>query len=325
MRSHFNRAAVGAAFFMTVCLLIPRLSLADEALPPPPPAAPAVPSTPGTTFIWEDFELGSCYWGTQFEASVMDGGTISQDFPTSGHYCYRGHFILGPRGGRVAFSTSQAGDLTGATALTVDFYNSSPLTFTGSVILKQGPSWSWLKSPEIALRPGWNKNISFDLISLNPKTDLKQAAIVFETKESGEGFLYMDNLRLTGADPDKVIRYTTADRVTGTPVLVTGFEDGNCPFAPEKEYSSAIDTDVKLVQTSEGTHAAFFYFDNKAPDDRGSFVLQADMDLTAANGVVFDVYVPGKDPMDASVVLNTGAKWEYYESSRPDLETRMEP
>jgi hypothetical protein len=219
----------------------------------------------------------------------------------------------------VAFSTSQAGDLTGATILTVDFYNSSPLTFTGSVILKQGPSWNWLKSPEIALKPGWNKNILFDLTSLNPKTDLKQAAIVFETKQSGEGFLYMDNLRLTGADPDKVIRYTTADRVTGTPVLVTGFEDGNCPFAPEKDWSSAIDTDVKLVQTAKGTHAAFFYFDNKSPDDRGSFVLQADMDLTAANGTVFDVYVPGKDPMDASLVLNTGAKWEYYESASQTL------
>ncbi len=249
----------------------------------------------------------------------MDGGIISPDFPTSGRYGYRGHFILSKGGGRVAFSTSQVGDLTGATSLTVDFYNSSPLTFTGSVILKQGPSWNWLKSPETTLVPGWNRNVVFDITSLNPKSDLKQAALVFETQQEGEGYLYMDDLRLTGADESKVLKFTAADLVTGSPVLVTGFEDGSCPFAPDKDYSSATDTDVKTVQTTEGTHAAFLNFENKQPDDRGTFVLEADMDLSAANGVMYDVFVPGKDPMDTTIVLNTGAKWDYYESASQTL------
>ncbi len=278
-----------------------------------------VHALPGGTFVWEDFELGTSYWGTQFETNAMEDGVISPDFPTSGKSCFRGHFQLGPGGGRIAFSTAQAGDLTGTTALTADFYNSSPLTFTGSVILKQGPSWNWLKSAEVAIAPGWNRNISFDLSTLNPKSDLKQAAFVFETKQEGEGYFYMDNLRLTGADPDKVIRLTPEDLATGTPVLVTGFEDTNNPFAPDKDWSSATDAEVRPVQTTEGKQAVFFDFENKSPDDRATFVLESDMDLSLANGVVMDVFVPGDDPMDTSVVLNIGAKWDYYESSTQPL------
>lgn len=76
------------AFFVLACSLPPHVSYAQEPPPPSPLSAPAQP------FIWEDFELGNTYWGTQFEASVMDGGIISPDFPTSGRYGYRGHFIL---------------------------------------------------------------------------------------------------------------------------------------------------------------------------------------------------------------------------------------
>lgn len=307
------KAAFLAAFFMTLLVFIPKVIWGEDAL--------ALPSAgvQSQTFVWEDFELGTSYWGTQFEASVMDGGTLSSDFPTSGSYGYRGHFLLGKGGGRAAFSTSQVGDLTGATSLTVDFYNSSSITFTGSVILKQGAAWTWLNSHNITLIPGWNRNVVFDLSTLTPKSDIKQAGIVFESKQEGEGFLYMDNLRLTGADPAKVGRLTAADLATGNPVLVTGFEDGANPFAPDTVYSTAVDSSVKVTRTTEGTHAGYFYYENKQPDDKATFVLEADMDLTSATGVVFDAFVPGNDPVDAMLALNTGAKWDYFESAPKTL------
>jgi len=110
--------------------------LGAQDVPPLPPdiAAPALPapaSNPGalaaqaegvpqTTFLWEDFELGFSYWNTHFAGSVMSGGIIAPDFPSNGKYSFRGHFDFPANGGRAAFSTDQAGDFTGCTAITLD-------------------------------------------------------------------------------------------------------------------------------------------------------------------------------------------------------------
>jgi hypothetical protein len=283
------------------------------------------------SFVWEDFELGQSYWGTQFEGSVMTDAIISPDFPSSGKNCFRGHFQFPSGGGRAAFSTSQVGDLTGGTVLTVDVYNASPITFKAQFIAKQGQQWTWYQMGPVTIQPGWNRDITFDLTKTVdeatgkvttpvPLSELHQVALVFEAKESAEGYLYMDYLRLTGADPEKVVMVRAEEMATGSAVTITGFEDNNCPLVPDKGYSSATEAKaVKATHASEGTHVAQLFYDNKQADEKANFVLAADMDLSKVNGVVYDVYNPMKEPVDTAIFVNTGSNWTYFESSSTTL------
>ncbi len=284
---------------------------------------------PGGSFVWEDFELGTCYWGTQFDGSLMTDGMISPDFPSHGKYGFRGHFAISKEGGRTAFSTAQAGDLTGTKDLYVDLYNASPVTFTAQVIVKQGVQWTWYKTDTLTIKPGWNKDLDFNMAGLKddsgklmsaPLNELHLVALVFETKDAGEGLLYMDNIRLSGANPQKVVMVRAEEMASGTAVTITGFEDGTCPLTPDSGYSSATAAEaVSAEEAPEGTHVALLSYDNKQPDDHAGYNLQADMDLSKVTGIVYDAFNPLKEPVDTCIYVNTGANWTYFESSTQSL------
>ncbi len=262
------------------------------------------------------------------EGPAMSGGIISPDFPSHGKFGYRGHFLFPANGGKADFTTRQVGDLTGGTYLTVDVYNASKTPMTLMMIVKQGQAWLWCQSPEKPIQPGWNKDMTFDLTSLKTDsgktlTDLKdimQLSLIFQSKEAGEGYLYIDYLRLEGANPGKVAMVRPEEMATGSPVTVTGFEDGSCPLSPDTGYSGATGADaVTASDAPEGTRVADLAFDCKQPDAHASFQLEADMDLSKVTGVVYDVYNPFKQNIDASIFVNTGANWDYYESSSATL------
>ncbi len=300
-------AAISAAFFIASTLM----------------------GAPGGSFVWEDFELGTCYWGTQFDGSLMTDGMISPDFPSHGKNGFRGHFVIPKGGGRTAFSTAQAGDLNGAKDLYIDLYNASPVTFTAQVIVKQGVQWTWYKTDQLTIKPGWNKDMDFNMAGLKddsgkpmsaPLNELHLVALVFETKDAGEGFLYMDYVRLSGANPQKVVMVRAEEMATGSAVTVTGFEDGSSPLTPDSGYSTAIAAEAVTVEGApEGTHVGLLSYDNKQPDDHAGYNLQADMDLSKVTGVVFDAFNPLKEPVDTGIYVNTGASWTYFESSTQSL------
>ena len=188
----------------------------------------------GNNFVWEDFELGASYWAAGVEGGAMSGGLISPDFPSHGKFGYRGRFSFPKGGGKADFTTHQVGDLTGGTALTLDVYNSSKTPMTLMMVVKQGSAWLWCQSPEKDIKPGWTKDVVFDLTTLQTATgktlkdlaQMMQLSLIFQSKEAGDGYLYIDNLRLAGADPNKVVMVRAEEMAAGSPVTITGFEDG---------------------------------------------------------------------------------------------------
>lgn len=330
-------------------VLFPLGRLGAQDVPPLPPdiAAPALPapaSNPGalaaqaegvpqTTFLWEDFELGFSYWNTHFAGSVMSGGIIAPDFPSNGKYSFRGHFDFPANGGRAAFSTDQAGDFTGCTAITLDIYNSSTLSFDGSLVFKQGDNWTWYQSGHLKVNPGWNKNVTFrvkqstentapddPIIHMASLADIREVAFVFDSAQKGEGYLYIDNIRLTGANPNKVSSVKPEDQAVGTEVLISGFEDGNPLFKAETySGSSASDVQVIAAQTTQGTHLAKMSYVNTNPDDKAPFTLEGDLDLTKTTGCRFDVYNPLPDEVEVELCFSTGPGYVYFESTPQTL------
>ncbi len=284
---------------------------------------------------WADFELGVSYWAASGMGSlaVSDSG-ISPDFPSEGKRGYRARFECAGKGGRLIFVTRQAGDLTGATAFQADVYNSSRTPFQMFFIVKQGDRWTWYESSRIEVKPGWNRDLTIRLqVTSTPSavpssavtagaallqaptlSDIREAGVYFEAQDAGSGFVYIDHLRLAGADPSRVVRVKPSDVVSGTDVLLAGFE-GSSPFAPDTAYSNATGAEsVEVADTTQGRRAGKFSYRLRNPDDKGAFQFESNLDLSKVSGVRFDVFVPGTDDMDTCFAVNTGAQWEYFES-----------
>lgn len=279
---------------------------------------------PAQIFIWEDFELGFSYWTTRFSGALSTGGIIAPDFPSNGRFGFRGRFRLPEGGGRAAFATQQVGDLTGAEALVMDVYNSSPVPFKGFLVLKQGPNWTWHQSNPLPIQPGWNRNATFPLrasgagpgvLVMEDFRDIREMALLFESDRKGEGYLYIDYLRLPGADPEKVSRVRPEDRAVGTQVLLTGFERGGSPFSPDAAWSSATEAEVARAPTTEGDRLGVFRFRNTNPEAKASFTLEADLDFSKVSGLRLDVYNPLPDEVELEVALTTGPEYEFHESA----------
>jgi hypothetical protein len=280
-------------------------------------------------FAWADFERGLSYWTASGMGSlaVIDSG-VSPDFPSEGKKGYKARFECAGKGGRLIFVTRQAGDLTGATAFLVDVYNSSRTPFQAFLIVKQGERWTWYESTKVDLKPGWNRDLAIRIqadpgpapsggaavLKVPSLADIREAGLYLEAQDAGSGLVYIDHLRLVGADPSKVVRVRDTDVVTGTDVLLAGFE-GSSPFVPDTAYSSATGTgSVELPGTTQGNRAGKFMYRLKSPDDKGAFQFESNLDLAKVSGVRFDVFVPGGEDMDTCFAVNTGSQWEYFES-----------
>jgi hypothetical protein len=273
-------------------------------------------------FVWEDFEQADAPWATnKFGGSLLTDGQISTDFASSGKSSYRGHFTFPAKGGRAAFTTLVGGDLSGLSSISLDIYNSSPLTFEGFLVYKSGPDWKWHESTKFKLKSGWNKDVTITVNGTGAANiqgefleSIREMDIVLDATESGEGYLYLDNIRLEGPDAAKFAKNASDSQVTGQEVLLAGFEGLNSVFSADS-WSGSSSTGVEMVaiKTTEGVKAGRFTFDSKVPDDKPSYTMEADLDMTGASGVKFDVYNPQSDDVDAAIAISTG-EWVYHES-----------
>lgn len=278
-------------------------------------------------FVWEDFEQADAPWSTnKFGGSLLTDGQVSTDFASSGKSSYRGHFVFPAKGGRAAFTTLQGGDMSGLASLTFDIYNSSPLPFEGFVVYKSGADWKWHESNKFKLVSGWNKDVAIAVNGTGATTlvgefleNVREMDIVLDATESGEGYLYLDNIRLQGPDASKFAKNQAEAQVAGQELLLAGFEGLNSLFGADT-WSGSSSTGVEMVaiKTTEGAKAGRFTFDSKVPDDKPSYTLEADVDLTGAVGFKVDVYNPLPDDADMAIAISTG-EWVYHESAMKTL------
>jgi len=286
---------------------------------------------PARAVVLEDFEAGSTGWTTQMGGGTLTDGRISQDFASSGKSSYRGKFnFTSPKGGRASFGTPQAGDFTGLTSVQFDLYNSSPLTFTGTVIMKTGADWKWNESAKFTVVPGWNKDLTIHAAAAGVSPGAAPAApgmtviglkevgefsLLLDASTAGSGYLYLDNIRLEGVDPSKLVILKPEDAVSGTEVLLDGFENGGTVFKPETySGSSAVGVESVTLKTTQGSEAGKFSYQSPSPDEKAPFTVEADLDLTQTTGLKVDVYNPLQSDADLEVAFSTGSNWTYFES-----------
>jgi len=151
------------------------------------------------------------------------------------------------------------------------------------------------------------------LLRIPTLADIREAGLYFDAQGAGAGLVYIDNIRLDGADPSRVVRVRESDVVTGEDVLLAGFE-GSSPFTADTGYSNATTTEsVEFPGTTQGKRAGRFSYRLKTPDDKGAYQFEANLNLTKVSGVRFDIFNPAKEDMDATFAVNTGSQWEYFE------------
>ncbi len=280
--------------------------------------------------IWDDFEQGSTFWKANGAGNlvVADYG-LSPDFPSEGKNCFRIRFESAVKSGRIVLVNTQVSGLVGAQAFKMDVYNSSKVPLKFYLVFKQGERYTWYESEKVDVKSGWNRDLTVWLaptgapagvasMKIADLKDIREGGLYFEALEPGDGILYLDNLRLPGADPAQVLKPKPEDVVSGTEVLLTGFEAA-CPFTPDSAWSSATGAESVAVNTTQGVRAGKFEYDAKSPDDKGSFTFEGNIDLTPVNGIRFDVYNPLPDDADAEIAITTGAQWVFHESTMKTL------
>ncbi len=273
-------------------------------------------------FVWEDFEQSDAPWYTnKFGGSRLMEGQVSTDFASSGKASFRGTFALPEKGGRLALTTLQGGDMTGLTAIVFDIYNSSALDFEGFFVYKSGPDWKWHESTRFKLNPGWNKDVTIAVGQAGPASiqaefldNMREFNFVLDAHQAGEGYVYMDNIRLEGPDAARFAAAKADEQVKGQSVLLAGFEGLNSVFGADS-WSGSSSTGIEKVEvkTTEGSKAGRFLFDSKVPDDKPSYTLEGDLDLTGVAGIQYDVYNPLPDDVEVAIAVSTG-EWVYHES-----------
>ncbi|MEA4884877.1 MAG: DUF5060 domain-containing protein [Clostridia bacterium] len=145
---------------------------------------------------------------------------ISAENASEGSHSLEAVFAL-PKQGAATFITedlSSWSNWSEVTTLKVDIFNPTGAPMQLSMAACTGSSWSWNETPAVAIAPGWNRDITFDItaktwknsasgwrneVDLPDATDVHRLVFKFFMSGAVSGSLFIDNVRLSKLAPAK--------------------------------------------------------------------------------------------------------------------------
>ena len=168
--------------------------------------------------LWDDFEGQDTKWqaGTSWRNDIAAVGVeLTNKQLTSGKQalaCLVNIIDVEEKYGQLAYMVeNNAGwDLSNVESIMLDIYNPLENELEYALSFSTG-NWTWYESTSVKLKPGWNKDISFDLLddrlwkaaesnweyAIIPQNMhlVQRIAVLFYFKQAFKGAVYIDNLR----------------------------------------------------------------------------------------------------------------------------------
>lgn len=176
--------------------------------------APIPIKTYAAEILWENFE-GDNYWEpVDWENTAQAGLSISTDKASEGKQSLK--VVIREEAtdwkNKVGFFREDTIDLSKANNIIMDVFNEKAADLELAIGLMTGESWAYYESDKKPLKPGWNKDVSFDLAAAdfkNKASDWKYEVSLADRDNVGKIFMliyrpsrmtpdvvYIDNIRI---------------------------------------------------------------------------------------------------------------------------------
>ena len=164
--------------------------------------------------IWENFE-GDNYWEpVDWENTAQVNLSVSADKASEGKQSLK--VVIREEAtdwkNKVGFFREDPIDLSKANSIAMDIFNEKAADLEVAVGFMTGEGWTYYESNKKSLKPGWNKDISFDLAAAdfkNKASDWKYTVSLADRDNTGKVLIllyrparmsadtvYIDNIRI---------------------------------------------------------------------------------------------------------------------------------
>ncbi len=288
---------------------------------------------PNKFYTWQSFEESSIQWTTTgWTNNIMSSLKLSKDYVTDGQQSLQALINAGKAGENGAIQLLEAGDLSAAEEIKLDIYNSSMNEINFNLSISLGEEWITYDAEQVKLKPGWNKDITFNLKNpvyktgdSNGKYDqmikgmerVRKIMLVFTAIEKTDGYIFTDNIMIKGKNIAGILPVKIPENIKE--VLVDGFEGKKLQWAAMADGSCATSVQQVTYTATEGKASMMASFDEKTPGGNAIFALDDSLDLTDVYEITMDVYNPRDFSMNMTIAFGTGDKWAWQESISRNL------
>ena len=279
---------------------------------------------PNKFYIWHNFENENEWTVEDWSKNSFSNPVISSDFVSEGKKSIEIKFNAERSYHQGVIQLFDIGDLSSIKEIKFDIYNSSLIDMNVCLMVKTGENWLYHESIRKKIKPGWNKNIIFNLSSpifgrdgnYNEKirdiNNVRRFGILFEPEKKADGYIYLDNIMIKGDKIEKFLPVQIPENLET--ILVDSFEKGKIRWYAASDWSCAIETEKDIGIASEGMSSMKANFDLKMPGQNAVFYIEGSVDLSEAYEIKVDVYSPFDFSTNICFALSTGDKWLWQES-----------
>lgn len=279
---------------------------------------------PNKFYLWYGFE-NEVEWTTDdWAKNSLKNPVISNDFVSEGEKSMEIKINAERKGQQGVVQLFDSGDLSGIKEIKFDIYNSSLTGMNICLMIKTGDNWLYHESIRKRLKPGWNKNITFDLTApifgsegkyntrIKNINYVRRFGILIEPENATDGIIYIDNVMIKGTDIAKFLPAQKPENLTT--VIIDSFEKGKIRWFAAADWSCATDVEKISGNATDGVSAMKANFDLKMPGQNAVFYLEGSADLTDVFEIKTDIYSPFNFSANMCCALSTGDKWSWQES-----------
>lgn len=279
---------------------------------------------PDKFYVWHNFEDENEWTVEDWSNNSLSESKISTDFISEGKKSLEIKLNTTRKNHQGVIQLFDIGDLSSVKEVKFDIYNSSLTNMNVCLMIKTGENWLYHESIRKKIKPGWNKNISFDLSAPiygsdgNYKSRIKNIdnvrrfGILFEHDQKADGYIYLDNIMIKGTNIEKLLPAQVPEKIET--VLIDSFEKGKIRWFAASDWSCATDVEKNLSNASEGINSMKANFDLKMPGQNATFYIESSVDLSNAYEIKADIYCPFDFSTNMCMALSTGDKWIWQES-----------
>jgi hypothetical protein len=274
---------------------------------------------------WYDFESINDWTVTDWDNNGFSNPLVSTDYASHGKSSLQISFKTVKPVQQCVIQVFGSGDMTGADHVKFDVYNSSSVNMKVYLMLKNGQNWVYHESIRQDIKPGWNKDITYDLkaaafgsggvynSTIKEAADVRRFGIIFEPEKASIGYIYLDNVMLSGNNISKLLPEVPVVTGSLTEVIIDDFETPRIKWSAASNWSCATKVEASNEAVSTGNWAMKAWYDLKQPGQNAVFMLEDTLDMTDVSDMKVDIYYPYDFPSTISMSLSTGDKWVWQE------------
>ncbi len=280
---------------------------------------------PDKFYLLNGFDDETNWTTSDWANNALSTITLSNDFITQGKKSMEVSLNAVKAGQGAIVQVLDPGDMSDINEISVDIYNSSMLKMDVRLMVKTGEAWQYHESKPIDIKPGWNKNVVFDLAAaeytaegantfnkkISNRNFVRRLGFLFYPGKPVDGAIYFDNLRIKGGQSIAALLPQEAPANLKT-VLIDDFEKGTLKWSAAAGWSCAAGVDK--IKMPDGNQVLKARFNMSSPGMNAAFITEGSFDLSGVNDFIMDVFNPNDTIMNCGFALATGDKWAWQEA-----------